>query len=260
MSPAPHPRPTTAVYDSPRLAAGYAFDRPAVHVEIVRHIAARLPRPVARALDVGCGAGVSTAALDPLARTIVGLDPSATMLAHSQEVCPRGFFSVGRAEQLPFAPGVFDLVAAAGSINYAETPAFLRETSRVLTDHGVLTIYDFSDGKQFRDDDGLQRWYEEFERLYPPQPGYALDVRRLPFEDAGLRLDAYQELQVAVPMSAASYQRYAMSQTTVEAAIAGGTSEADIARWCAETLGEVFGEGSRDVLFDAYVAYVSRTP
>ena len=56
----------TSVYDSERLAAAYAFDRPPVHQHILR--SARLPRQANRALDVGCGAGLSTAALAPWRR------------------------------------------------------------------------------------------------------------------------------------------------------------------------------------------------
>ena len=63
----------TSVYDSERLAAAYAFDRPPVHGQILR--AARLDRQADRALDVGCGAGLSTAALAPLARQVTGLEP-----------------------------------------------------------------------------------------------------------------------------------------------------------------------------------------
>jgi hypothetical protein len=55
----------TSVYDSERLAAAYASDRPPVHGQILQ--SARLSRPADRALDVGCGAGLSTAALTPLA-------------------------------------------------------------------------------------------------------------------------------------------------------------------------------------------------
>ena len=41
----------TSVYDSERLAAAYAFDRPSVHAEFVR--SAGLSRQAERALDVG---------------------------------------------------------------------------------------------------------------------------------------------------------------------------------------------------------------
>jgi ubiquinone/menaquinone biosynthesis C-methylase UbiE len=267
-------RASGSVYDSVRLATGYAFDRPPIHPIIIRRVASDLgmvlpdggfrlkadpadPR-VERALDIGCGAGLSTAALEPIARRVVGLEPAAAMLTHRRAVCPRGLFTIGTAEHLPFDVATFNLITAAGAINYAETSSVLREVSRVLRADGVFTIYDFSDGRRFHDGDRLTRWYDAFEKRYPPQPGYAMDVRELPFADAGLRLDSYQAFQVTVTMSMDAYARYAMSQTTVEAALARGASEEDIGRWCRSTLTGVFEGRSHDVEFDAYVAYVRR--
>ena len=116
-----------SVYDSERLAVGYAFDRPPVHEQILR--SARLARRADRALDVGCGAGLSTAALAPLARQVVGLEPVPAMLAHRRTVAPRARFVIGRAEWLPFPAESFDLVAAAGSLNYADLPLASRRDS-----------------------------------------------------------------------------------------------------------------------------------
>ena len=52
-----------SVYGSERLAAAYASDRPPVHQHMLR--SARLARQADQALDIGCGAGLSTAALAP---------------------------------------------------------------------------------------------------------------------------------------------------------------------------------------------------
>ena len=248
------------IYDSPRLAAGYAYSRPPVHQHIVQAIRARLriARSIDSALDVGCGAGLSTAALHSVARFVVGLDPVPTMLTHRRNVAPHARFVVGSAERLPFPDETFDLLTAAGSINYTDPSVFLPEAARVLESHGVLTIYDFSQGRRFRENNRLHEWYLAFERRYPAQAGYALDVRRLPFAQFGLRLDAYQELEVAVSMSLESYLPYAMSETGVEIAISSGITEADIRDWCGTTLEPVFAGQSHDVLFDAYIAYVGR--
>ncbi|MGH3298748.1 MAG: class I SAM-dependent methyltransferase, partial [Trebonia sp.] len=105
----------TSVYDNERLAVGYAFDRPPVHERILR--SADLAARADRALDVGCGAGLSTAALAPLARQVVGLEPIPAMLAHRRTVAPQASFVIGQAERLPFTAGSFDLVSAAGSLN-----------------------------------------------------------------------------------------------------------------------------------------------
>jgi SAM-dependent methyltransferase len=247
-------------YDNPRMASGYAFDRPPVHPHIIRVIRERLQfrASVHRALDVGCGAGVSTAALEPLADQLVGLEPAPSMLAHSRIVAPRAGFVVGRAERLPFRAGSIDLVTAAGSLNYVDLDVFLPELARVLVRGGVLAIYDFSEGRRFRGDDRLDAWYAEFAARYPSEPGYELDVNRVDFARYGLRLNTYEEFDVAVPMTLATYVPYVMSEMRVEMAVARGTAEGEIRAWCEATLARVFGSMPRDVVFDAYVACVRR--
>jgi SAM-dependent methyltransferase len=151
------------VYGSAQ-AAGYAFDRPPVHRHQVARIAVR-----GRVLDVGCGAGLSAAALHGLADAVVGLEPNAGMLAYRRQVAPHAHFVVGRAEQLPFAGASFDMITAAGSLNYVDLDLFFAEAKRVLRPGGVVVVYDFWPGP----------WFEVFERRYPSAPGYALDVEAL---------------------------------------------------------------------------------
>lgn len=248
------------VYQSTRLARGYAYDRPPVHPKIIARLREhlQLSEPLPRALDIGCGAGLSTAALEPIAACAVGIEPVASMLQFRAAVTTTAHFAVARAEQLPFAPDSFDLLTAAGSLNYADLAQFLPEAARLLNAHGVLAIYDFSEGKRLHGDTRLEDWYAAFKERYPSPPGYALDVRTLPYEDYGLRFDSYHKLEVAVPLTHASYLRYALSETSVEQALARGENEADIEAWCRATLAEIFAENPREVLFDAYIAYVKR--
>lgn len=247
---------TSALYNSPRVAAGYAFARPPVHERVLHAIRDRVAAGgrVGRALDVGCGAGRSTAALVPFANAIVGIDPAAAMLAHRRSVAPGALFVVGNAERLPFAARAFDLATAAGSINYTDPASTLKEVARVLAPGGTLVIYDFSAGRRSAGGTALEEWYSEFDRRHPDSPGYAMDVRNLPFDACGLRLDAYEELQVPIPMSLASYLQYAMSETRVELAISRGARDAEIRDWCRRTLVDVFGDAAHEVIFDAYAA------
>lgn len=246
------------VYQSTRLARGYAYDRPPVHREIIAQLREhlRLSEPLPRALDIGCGAGLSTAALETVAVSVFGIEPIAPMLQFRAAVTTTAHFAVAQAERLPFATDSFDLLTAAGSLNYADLAQFLPEAARVLNAHGVLAIYDFSEGKRLRDETRLEEWYAAFKKRYPSPPGYALDVRTLPYENYGLRFQGYHELEVAVPMMHDNYLRYALSETSVEQAIARGENEADIEAWCRETLAEIFDDQTREIFFDAYVAYV----
>ncbi|SCG60606.1 class I SAM-dependent methyltransferase [Micromonospora humi] len=248
----------TSVYDNERLAAAYAFDRPPVHARILRSV--RLEQRARRALDVGCGAGASTAALAPLAEHVVGLEPVPLMLAHRHEVAPDARFVVGSAEELPFAAASFDLVAAAGSLNYTDLPSALVEVARVLTPGGTFLLYDFEGGRHSLAGDALATWFTAFEQRFPWPSGWQpLDVRALPLATFGLRMLDYTDLEIRLPMTHDAYLRYALSEVNVHDAVARGACWAEEAReWCRETLGEVFGGGEVTVVFRGYLATLAR--
>lgn len=252
-------KPAT-IYDSTRLAAGYAYHRPPVHQFIIKRIGEhlRLAGKLPNALDLGCGAGLSTAALEPLVESVIGVEPEPAMLAFSKIVAPKSAFLVGQTERLPLANRCFDLITAAGSINYADRDLFFPEVERVLTADGTLVIYDFSAGCRCAGDDRLHLWFEEFAQRYPPPPGYALDVTALDYGRYGLKLNSYQQFEVRLPMTQDAYLAYAMSETSVEQAILNGTPEGEIRDWCQHTLSGLFGDSSLEILFDAYIAYVIR--
>jgi SAM-dependent methyltransferase len=244
----------TSVYDSERLAAGYAFDRPPVHEHILR--SARLARRADRALDVGCGAGLSTAALAPLARHVTGLEPVTAMLAHRRTVAPHARFVIGQAERLPFAARSFDLVTAAGSLNYADLASALAEIARVLTRDGTFLLYDFSTGRRSVTGDELAAWSSSFEQRFPSPPGWQpLDVRELPLVAHGLRLLDYADVETRLPMAFDAYLRYMLTEANVEDAIARGACSAEEARdWCRRTLRPVFADGDVTVVIPGYIA------
>jgi ubiquinone/menaquinone biosynthesis C-methylase UbiE len=250
-------RGVASIYDSERLAAGYAFDRPPVHERIVR--SAGLNGRARRALDIGCGAGVSTAALVPLAERIVGVEPVPAMLAHHRSVAPGARFVIGSAERLPFAAHSFDLVTAAGSLNYTHLPSALAGIARVLAPGGTFLLYDFSNGRRSVTGDSLARWFAEFERRYPWPAGWRpLDPRVLPLAEHGLRLVGYEDIDTYLPMTLDAYLRYVLSEVNVDSSVASGLSTADAARdWCRATLRPVFADGDVTVVIPGYLAVVA---
>ena len=248
----------TSVYDSERLAAAYARDRPPIHQQILQ--SARLDRQAVRALDVGCGAGLSTAALAPLARQVIGLEPIPTMLAHRRTVAPDAGFVIGQAERLPFAARSFDLVTAAGSLNYTDLPSALGEIARVLTGDGTFLLYDFSVGRRSVSGQELADWFASFEQRFPWPPGWQpFDVRELPLDAYGLRLLDYADIETRLPMAFDAYLRYMLSEVNVDDAIARGACSAEEARdWCRETLEPVFADGEVTVVIPGYIATLAR--
>jgi SAM-dependent methyltransferase len=178
------------------------------------------------------------------------------MLAHRRKVAPEARFVAGSAEELPFAARSFDLVAAAGSLNYTDLPSALAEVARVLTHDGTFLLYDFSEGRRSLTDDALATWFESFEQRFPWPSGWQqLIVRELPLTSSGLRLRDYTDVEVRLPMTCEAYLRYAVHEVNVDSALTRGVcSEEDAQDWCRRTLRQVFEDGELTVVFRGYLA------
>jgi SAM-dependent methyltransferase len=241
------------------MGAGYATSRPLVHPHILTEAARALGRtePWRRALDVGCGAGFSTKALERFAIWRVGLDPAEAMLRWARDVAPHASFVVAAAEAIPIDRGAIDVITAAGSLNYvAGLDRFFSEAGRVLSPEGILLVYDFSAGSHFRNSPLLQEWTEAFTTRYPTPLSEAFPLS--PSILAGLnprfRMIAARELTVALTLTPTFYLDYIMTETNVAAAVRHGTPEAGIRSWCETTLTPVWRGEPHEVLFDCYFA------
>jgi ubiquinone/menaquinone biosynthesis C-methylase UbiE len=246
-------------FDVAHLAAGYANARPPVHAHIIDRLRARLPIavPVRRALDVGCGAGSSTAALSGIARWLMGIDPSPAMLKWAARAAAEAHFVVAAAEALPVRKQSIDLLTAAGSLNWVDLSRFFPEATRALAPRGALAIYDFAAGRAFRDDEGLSHWYNEFERRYPSPACQEIDPASLDLESYGLALLDQQAFAVSLVLDPAFYLSYVMTETNVGDAVRRGTARDEIREWCQRTLAPVFFK-PREVVFKGYLALATR--
>lgn len=240
------------------MAAGYATFRPPVHPRVIEQAYRGLKRsrPFRNALDIGCGAGVSTRALDGFADHRIGLDPAEAMLRRSATIAAQVHFVVGAAEAIPVRDSSIDLITAAGSLNYADLSLFFPEAARVLMPKGVLMVYDFLPGKSFRDSNELDRWFSEFEHHYPPPPNEAreLSPKILAQLDSGFRVQSYQNFEIGIALTPDFYLNYMMTETNVAAAVRRGVPSSEVRSWCAETLTPVWNCGEREVLFRGYFA------
>lgn len=111
-----------------------------------RLIQTAAPKPGERVLDVGCGTGVVArriAAQLAGGGAVTGLDPSADMLTVARSAAAREGVDVdwrhGRAEQLPFPDGSFDLVTCQFALMFvADRPAALAQMRRVVDRSGRM--------------------------------------------------------------------------------------------------------------------------
>jgi SAM-dependent methyltransferase len=93
-----------------------------------------------RVLEVACGAGGGLELLRQSASSMIGLDRTASVLAHARHATTVPLVQ-GDAQELPFADGHFDLILLFEAIYYLpDYRRFLAECHRLLVAGGTLLI------------------------------------------------------------------------------------------------------------------------
>ncbi|MCZ2828052.1 class I SAM-dependent methyltransferase [Modestobacter sp. VKM Ac-2986] len=104
-------------------------------------VLAAVPRPCARALDVGCGEGQLTRALRSRVDHVVGLDRDEAGVAAARAQGGRGTdHVVGDLLDPPFAPGTFDLVTSMATLHHVDARAGLTAMAALVRPGGVLVV------------------------------------------------------------------------------------------------------------------------
>ena len=136
-------------YDSKIMAPFYT--RPtSLYLDIISKIRSEIfsassdlaaPKKFQKALDIGCGTGISTVPLTEIANEVIGIDPSINMLNQADQTNKKVSYQVASAENLPFEDKIFDLVIFSVSFHFTNQKKALAEAARVLIDNGTLIIY-----------------------------------------------------------------------------------------------------------------------
>ncbi len=117
-------------------------------------------RARATALDVGCGEGRFCRMLRAAGVATVGIDPTDALLDRARILDPGGDYRPGRAEDLPFETGAFDLVISYLTlIDIPDIRAAIPEMARVLKPGGSLLIANLTSFASAGTGDGLGAAY-----------------------------------------------------------------------------------------------------
>ncbi len=127
-------------YDEEK-ARHYAAYRPPLHQRILQNTLGK--RRFHHALDVGCGMGHSSVALQNRCDCVTGTDPGEAMIAQALHA-PDTDYTVFDGTHLPFPDQSFDLITLAGSWYYARSRTLYDELLRTACTGAMILVYDFS--------------------------------------------------------------------------------------------------------------------
>ncbi len=249
-------------FSTKRIAEGYA-KRPWLHKNVIEAISPALGGPFRNGLDVGCGAGLSTKALRLICRRVTGTDISKDMI----NVCKALYqdedyaFYVAKAEETKLPEEKYDIITAAGVINWVERNAFLKNAGKVMTEGGKLVIYDFWISDQMIGVPDYTKWYDEAYLEKFPKPPRNEEVWEEKDMEGIFHIREQKDFEVTYPFSEGAFADFMMIQSNVNERIRKEEISVEEARaWMKRTLAPFFEGQARELVFKGYYWLIEKTP
>lgn len=221
----------------------YSRSRPYIHATAIEKIRSLtgISIPVARALDVGCGTGQSTIALAEIGNSIIGIDPSAEMLAHALPH-PKIRYLQSSAEEIPLAGELFDLVTTAQAFHWFDQQSFLAEANRLLRTNGWLVIYTSWFTCEMKENSSFSSWFKgQYLDRYPSPPRNRQSITTGLAQTHGFTIQGEDEFTDDVLMTIERFTDYQLSTTNIIAAVdRGDDTFDDAAHWIRASLAPFF--------------------
>lgn len=244
-------------FDTDRIAQGYA-KRPWIHKEVIEQILDKcdIKNKFNNGLDVGCGAGLSSKALKLICRQVTGTDISPQMI----DVCKNlhadkdYLFYVSKAEETKIPEVKYDIVTAAGVINWVDRNLFLKNMNSVMEQQGLLLVYDFWITDKMQGNLDYTSWYNNEYLNKFPKP--LRDERVWSEENVSDYFTMFMqtEFEALYEFDINSFIDFMMIQSNVNVKINEdiGCKE-EIRSWFEESLKPIFGECNKKLVFDGYI-------
>jgi SAM-dependent methyltransferase len=249
-------------FSSKSAAERYTEGRPYFHPIVVERIKnfLSLNELLPRAIDVGCGTGLSTVALKEIAREVVGVDASAEMIALAARDTRIEYF-VASGEQLPFRDANFDLMTLSQAFHWLDREKFLEEAGRVLRADGWLIVYDNYFSGQMEENAAFHEWFREnYPKRFPAPARAKPTFSEEDSENAGFHLLGHVQYPNSTRFSLTGLVDYLITHSNVIAAVEYGVEDiAEVRRWLTENIKPFYGElDEAGLLFNGLIWYLQR--
>ena len=248
-------------FDYRTAARRYARGRPFFHPQAISMIDEffDLETPLDRVLDIACGTGLSSVALERIAARVVGLDISREML-HLAPADPAIRYLRAAAEALPLSSETFPLVTVSSAFHWLDRPRFLAEARRVLRADGRLVVYDNAFRAHMRENDAFTDWmFTAYLERYPIPPRDRSPFEREDAAAAGFHFLGREDYANEVPFSLDELVNYLTTQTNIIAAVERGAETIEEATtWLHRELEPFFTAPRGTFLFGGPVIYLRK--
>jgi ubiquinone/menaquinone biosynthesis C-methylase UbiE len=250
-------------FDSRRIALGYA-KRPWLHKSVIEQLKMDCNLDAdykfGNGLDVGCGAGLSTKALRLICEKVTGTDIANSMIDVREELYGEDSaytFYASKAEETKIPAEKYDIVTAAGCINWIDENKFMENMAEVLADRGLIVIYDFGITDRMVGNEDYTRWYQNEYLNRFPKPSRKENIWTQKDLPNGFVMEKQTEYNMEYTFELEHFADFMLIQSNVNARIENGSVTTDqVKSWMMETLAPIFEGDSKRLIFYGYSWYI----
>ena len=252
-------------FDSKRIAEGYA-KRPWLHKSVMDNLRKDMNLSgdfsFKNGLDVGCGAGLSTKALRLVCDKVTGTDIADAMV----ETCKEQYggdkaytFYTAKAEETFVPEEKYDIVTAAGCINWVDEKKFMENMKEVAKQNALIVIYDFGITDRMVGNCDYTVWYQnEYLKRFSKPPRKENKWTQQDLID-GFVMEKQTEYDMEYSFGLDAFVDFMMIQSNVNSKVESGeVPEADARLWMKESLAPIFGNEEKKLIFSGYSWYIRK--
>lgn len=244
-------------------AKAYARGRPYFHPLVMERVKATLGlrAPLELAVDVACGAGMSSLALLAVADRVVATDISPEMLSQAP-ADGRIDYRLAPADALPLGDEQADLMTVSSAFHWFEREAFLQEARRVLRPGGWLAVYE-NYFESRHPNPALEEWLKTYYRTHPSPPRDRTPFTNEDAQKAGFDSTKRLTYENTWTFTPPAFVSYLLSQSNAVAAVERGLyTLADLERKLTgqlEPFLPFFTSGEEMFFFNGFIWLLRRT-
>jgi len=215
---------------------------------------------IERALDVGCGTGLSTIALKTIAVSVTGVDISDDMLNLALRDAGIEYHNVSAEDLSLFGDESFDIVTTSLAFHWFDHRRFLSEAYRVLKKGGWLIPYTNGFYGIMKGNENFEKWNSEsYAKRYPTPARNTTPLTKELGEEFGFSNFHMEKFQNEVDFTPQELSGYLTTQSNIIAAVEQGTETIDQASdWLYENIKSFFSSEKAAFTFGGGIWYFQK--